>query len=258
MSVSFGSGDYFSIPQAQGVLTDASWTIACWFRLPNITANNEWIYTEALAFNQVIQIGLITDGSIIMNYRNTGFEQTKSSSSGYDDDTWYRLAVMRRGNADAEIFIDGVSAGTLGTSTESTNTTASVTRWIGNNTENSGQSFTGSIARFAIWNSDIGIDATERFLLGGQFNVSPNILVEGYSASAPVDLSPNKATITVGSTPSVTVMPPMWYPSAQILHPPERRLDVSGTVTASIDEADIVTGGKMIELDLHNNQWVSS
>ena len=47
-------------------------------------------------------------------------------------------------------------------------------------------------------------------------------------------------------------------PSSQILHLPERRLDVSGTVTASIDEADIVTGSKTIVLDLHNNQWVSS
>ena len=153
-----GSGDYLTVPSSNDWdFWDSDFTMECWVRFNNVTANQAiWYQGGGTAPEVNVHFAFADTEGFKMYQRNTSspVALNQGSNSGWSADTWYHVALVRNGSSYV-MYRDGTSIATLTDSTtimESINNVGVIGTMYSGGTY-SGSPFNGYIDEYRISNT---------------------------------------------------------------------------------------------------------
>ena len=244
-------------------ITAAPFTISAW-AYPD--ANNIYICAVSIGNSGstkdmwYLDIRDVNDAARFVSLDNSGAEAITTNFTTVN--AWNHLLARETSSSDHSCMLNGDTAN-IGTSAlvktpdDADNIKIGV---IADSTPS--EYFSGRIAEVAIW--DVSLTDAEGVMLSkgvSPLQVRPESLVfyAPLYADEDIDLVGGLALTPTGS-PLTADHPPVYLPNAQILQFPSAAgasAALTGTATASIDEDDIVTGGKTIILTLTDDTFVT-
>jgi hypothetical protein len=238
-------------------------TIACWFDSNNITANQTIIglYNSANA-NRYIRLfaGGANSGDPLTMQINDG-TVTNDEAGGYSANVWQH-ACGTIDSSNIEAFLDGVSDG----STSNTRSYPSGIDRITLGVRDSGsqiQFFNGELGEAGVWNVVLTQAEIDSLATGvSPLLIRPSSLIAYWPligrTSPEIDIVGGFDQTVTGATQAAH--PRVIQPSAQIIQFPTAAgisSTLTGTITATIDESDLVTGGNTVVLTLTGDTFVT-
>jgi len=217
MAREFAGTERIAVPTTATLLTSLTGTIILWFKIPT-TVDQKFLYDERAAFNKELRAFVTqnddpTDAKKIRSvWRTPTANATIISTSDFDDDVWHWYYLVRRGTADFELFVDGTSEGTFGTTTGITD--AGTSNFVGNNTVGPGNGpAIGDIARYATWNVALTLGEARTFAFTGRTARKPLVYYELGLASPEPDWSGSGRDGVLSGTPGITSHAPVgpWF-----------------------------------------------
>ena len=246
-------------------------SISCWFNSTDVVVDQTiFALADTAGITDYIRLvcaGTVGGDPIYMNVRTATENKTAISASGYSASTWHHALGTTDGTVKF-IYLDGGNSGT----------NSFLQTWpAGMDVVGIGalvrstivQPLLGYLGEAAIW--DVELTATDAASLAAGFSplmIKPDSLV-GYwpcgglaSANSIIDEVDIVGGLTATETGTVgTFAHPggLIYPRrSQSIFLPSARATITGTATATIDEADVVAGGKTIITTLTGDTWVTA
>lgn len=233
-------------------------TYACWF---NRNANDGRIFDKRTASAQVELI--FNNGGPWEYDRNwSGSQGSWKVNDTIGTGVWGHIVVTYDAGAttnDPVIYLNAASqAFTLDSNpssgTPNTNTDPYV---IGNRGSDNARNFNGNLAEFAIWDRILTQEEITALATGYAPSFFPNSLVM-YEPMIRDNVNLKVAPSTISGT-AVVDHPRILYPGLAYLGLASgATAALTGTITASTTEADIVAGGKTIILTLTGDTWIAA
>ena len=276
MSRSFSASSTYLSKDA-AVITDYPFSMGCWFKAADITSDfplmwigdkdsgNHFCYLAARG-----DIGGNPVRAFTHFYEVTpegAAARACDSSSGYSADTWHHALGVFTNNLSRTCYLDG------GSSNETTSQAADISQHdrtaIGAHRDSSPtyNSAEVLIAEAAYWSASL--NASEAAALGAGISprqIRPQSLVAYYplwgTHSPEIDLTSGGNSLTVTGATKANHAPVVpysrkWWPGSSLASVSSVSIALTGTVTASIDESDIVTGAKDVILTITGDTWVA-
>ena len=242
-------------------------TYSFWFNPPTDDGVNDWMFylgndddktmvgpNWATAGNPIRHVGESASGNF-------------NSSNGVNAAAWNSLSYTQTDDTNQSLWLNG-------TNTTNGNADSGIdpSTWnkisFGAVLRASALFYDGSIALVAVW--DVALSAADHAGLHDGYHpylIQPESLVffapcGGLDGANDQDIDLISGTaLTVGGTPTTADHPPgLIYPSRPQLIIPAAAITaaITGTATATIDETDVVAGGKTIITTLTGDTWVTA
>lgn len=256
------SSEYLQVDTA--ALTTVPITMACFFNVSNVTAQHSLIHlVNSGSINDwfLMEAAGAATGDPVRAFARRSTVANAETSTSFTANTWHHACAVFATASSRFAYLDagGKVENTVTVTPSGLNRTA-----IGAARDSSPGSYCdGMIAEVGIWN--VALDDAEIAALAK--GVSP-LLIRPQNLVTYVPLVRDAdedivggLSFTAGGTPTISAHPRIIMPSAQIIpFPPAAGASatLTGTITASVDESDIVAGGNTIILTLTGDTWVAA
>lgn len=262
MSRDFEEGSAQSLSSSSVTLTNPPLTIAAWINIESWTGDEQVVFGVHVNGSNFVSLrlddaaGEFGSNGVQMVYRGDGTIATAQTTNDWNDTfgIWRHVCGVAHSTSDFRAFLDGTGKGT-NTTTVGTRTAENKTRVgrFGNATDY----FDGLIAWVTLWDVALSDAQVAQLALGlHPFSMVPQSITHLwplYGDSSPEIDIVGSVNLTVNGAIKGSEHKHLFFPSAQILQFPSAAAAsaaITGTATDTINESDIVTGGKTIIITL--------
>lgn len=192
------------------VVTAYPVTMACWFYVPNATANRTCMDLGSTTAASGQRLSLTNAGNVQWESRVAGSGSSATTTTTYTGNTWHHACGIAAGNNDRRAFLDGGGKGTdtvLSRVFASTIDRTLIGRIL--RTNSATVPLTGRIAECAIWSaalSDAEVYALSRGYRASLVRPDALVLYAPFIREV-LDVAGGQTLTTVGGTPTVIEHP---------------------------------------------------
>lgn len=224
MARSFTAGSTQYLEAASVPVSGWPLTMACWFRVPNITGNHTLFFLAKST--GVGYVGLSARGDLVGDpleaYVDNGTPAMATSSAGFTANTWHHACLVRASDTSLVVYLNGGNSGSSATSKTwasiaPTHTQIGIVWYSGSRVG----PLTGYIADAAIWSAALTADEVAAMATGLRTadQVRPSALVAqwplgGLRPDNDRDQWSRAYDLTAVNSPTSVDHPRLWYPSA--------------------------------------------